>query len=288
MPQVTKRMQRRALRGWKRWILVVFIAFSPLYMDAWLNIKMRHHDYMTNYLNKERQRLNEELVSLSVNRASLERLERLSTSAEALGLGEPEPGQVHLITYDGHINSPASGQGRMVLAQRSAQNGALNWSAYEEDEVARFVHNMMVRGATMFQRIEQGLDSFLDVPMKVEASELDRMQQEAAHSDAMNASMPYGGENAGVSHDTPYAVSADRGAVQGDHTAQNTATQTAAVAAQAHRVETLPAPITSILGMPKESAFGVDRAATTDAAKENTASSDAVLDASLEDLLGSL
>ncbi len=280
MQQVTKRMQRRALRGWKRWILVVFIAFSPLYVDAWLNIKMRHHDYMTNYLNSERQRLNEELITLSVNRASLERMDRLSVRAEALGLGEPEPGQVHLITYDGSINSPASGQGRMVLAQRSAQSGAMNWSAYEEDGVARFVHNMMVRGATMFQRIEQGLDGFLSAPMKVEASELERDYQQVGYSDDMGAPMPYGGGYEVESYDAPYAVTSAEEGIESELD-----TSAASASAQDFRVETLSAPISAILGMPREPALNPQVEPETDTSAE---ASDSDLDGSLEELLGSL
>ena len=180
MQMVSKRMQRRALRGWLRWSVVVIVGFSPLYVDAWLNIKMRHHDYIISQLNTERNKLNNELISLTVNRASLERMDRLSTSAEVLALREPDPNQVHVIYYDGRINSANPGQGRMLLAQRNASREQDSALYHEEDGFVGVVHHLLVRGATIFQQVETSLTNLLDSPMKVEASELNREYDDTA------------------------------------------------------------------------------------------------------------
>lgn len=277
MQKVTKRMQRRALRGWKRWIFVVVVAFSPLFMDAWLNIKTRHQDYVNNFLNAERQRLNEELEDLSVNRASLERLDRLSVSAEALGLREPEPAQVQVIQYEGELNSPGSGQGRMLLAQRSAQSNALNSISYEEDGVAKVVHSVMVRGATVFQSIEDGLGSFLDAPAKVEASELPRENQLNLADTTSDVSTTYG-EGANSS---PPSYSDNPNTVDVNVANKDSMSYTP-LTPENSRVETLPTPLDAILEMPKNSVF-----TSEEEEKEKTAT-DASLDESLEAMLGAI
>ncbi len=270
MQMVSKRMQRRALRGWLRWSLVVIVGFSPLYVDAWLNVKMRHHDYIINQLNSERNHLNNELISLTVNRASLERMDRLSMNAEALALREPDPNQVHVIYYDGRINSVNQGQGRMLMAQRSATRDQETAIQHQEDGLAGVVHHLLVRGTTIFQQVETSLTNLLDSPLKVEASELHREYENGSKLYPLEATQEFSSLEATEPMNNRVDLSKSL-------TDKPLEPEVPVSGNQDVLFDTLQAPLDAIIEMPREPIFSN----TTPTHVEQS------LDDSIDDLLGS-
>jgi hypothetical protein len=86
------------VRNWFRWLPVLLVPFSVLFVETWLHTRILRDDYESYTLQIELRRLQESLKELRGQEASLNRLDRLDEQAPDLGLVEPEPDQIVILS----------------------------------------------------------------------------------------------------------------------------------------------------------------------------------------------
>ena len=95
------RKQRNAsLNSWIWWIPLLAAPFAIALCEIYLATQMRLNDYTNGRVNGEMRQLEKEMEGLRVEKARLERLDRLEDAAPNLGLVVPAPNQVRTILYD--------------------------------------------------------------------------------------------------------------------------------------------------------------------------------------------
>lgn len=95
------RKQRSAsLNTWLWWVPVLAAPFAVAMAEVYISTQMRLNDYATGEMNAEIRQLEQEIEGLRVERARLERLDRLEDAAPNLGLVVPAPSQLRTIYYD--------------------------------------------------------------------------------------------------------------------------------------------------------------------------------------------
>ncbi|MBI2425534.1 MAG: hypothetical protein HYV27_22100 [Candidatus Hydrogenedentes bacterium] len=117
MRKLERIRRRRALWGWIKWSPVLFILFSFLFADVWLNIETRRHDYAYIELNSAIREVRKEIKDLKRDRASLETFDQLAQVAPDLGLQEPEPDQIETITFRAEPLLPKEPLSSMITAE---------------------------------------------------------------------------------------------------------------------------------------------------------------------------
>jgi hypothetical protein len=99
MPRISARTRRQALFGWIKWIPVLFVLFSALFLDAWLTIRSRRDDYAFRQLMLEERELRKSLEQLRRQSAELGNLDRLDEEAVVLEMVKPEQHQLQTVYY---------------------------------------------------------------------------------------------------------------------------------------------------------------------------------------------
>lgn len=128
-------IQRRALRGWLKWVPVVAIPFSILFFHAWLNIQILRADYVLRELNSEARELEDRLAHTGIAETIHEDPEVLAERAAVLEFVQPSPGQREIIHYD-PASLPEYREGSpFALALRDAP--AIPEPAADESQLAR-------------------------------------------------------------------------------------------------------------------------------------------------------
>lgn len=87
------------LKGWVRWVALLFLPFSVLAFDTWLGTETLKTDYEIAELNRCAKVLHEEREALKLQEANQTTQNRIAMEAPDLGLIEPQPGQIKIIYY---------------------------------------------------------------------------------------------------------------------------------------------------------------------------------------------
>lgn len=93
------RIERVALKGWAKWLVVLLLPFSALSFDTWLNVGMLNRDFEIAETNRRLKQLGEKLDGLRIEQARLERQARCEMEAPELSLVKPEPNQIEIVYY---------------------------------------------------------------------------------------------------------------------------------------------------------------------------------------------
>jgi len=93
--------RRRAvpLTGWIKWLPVLALPFSVLFLETWLNVQTRVCDYEIFEINRSTRELQRTLDALKVREAQLAAMDRIGVRAPDLGLVEPNPGQIQTVYF---------------------------------------------------------------------------------------------------------------------------------------------------------------------------------------------
>lgn len=95
------RKQRNAsLYSWLWWTPALAAPFAVALYEVYLVTQMRINDYTSGEVNTQIRQMEMDIEGLRVERARLERLDRLEVAAPDLGLVVPSPSQVRTIYYD--------------------------------------------------------------------------------------------------------------------------------------------------------------------------------------------
>ncbi len=120
MRNLLVRRQRRMLRGWFRWIPVLAIPFTVLFIHAWLNIQILRADYVLRELDKESKVLQGQLDHAGVVQSVQQDPEILAAQADRLEFVPPKPGQREVISYNPREFTPSPDEEAFAMAQRGA------------------------------------------------------------------------------------------------------------------------------------------------------------------------
>ena len=99
MNKKTIKRQRRALRGWIKWVPVMLIPFSILFFHTWLNIQILRADYVLRELDGEARDLAERLNNTGMEETVHEDPNMLSEQAKLMDFVQPSPGQRESIPW---------------------------------------------------------------------------------------------------------------------------------------------------------------------------------------------
>jgi hypothetical protein len=99
MTKAFRRRQRRALLGYLWWTPLLCAAFAALFVDVWLGVQRTEADYREAELTARMRAAEQELAGFNFTVASRQKMDRLATLALALGLKEPQPGQLQRLVY---------------------------------------------------------------------------------------------------------------------------------------------------------------------------------------------
>ncbi|MBI4557471.1 MAG: hypothetical protein HY706_07810 [Candidatus Hydrogenedentes bacterium] len=116
------RPQRVRISGWAKWLPVLLLPFSVLFLETWLTTQSLEADYEVGRLNKRVRELREELDALRAEIAKLEAMDRVHAKAPDLGLVEPEPNQIEIIYAPPDSTAP-SREPHYTVAQLPLTNG---------------------------------------------------------------------------------------------------------------------------------------------------------------------
>ena len=104
-------IQGTVLGHWLRWLPVLLLPFSMVFVDTWLNTERINKDYRINELTMRRNGLREQLDALLNREAELVTMKRIESQAPGIGLGPPKPGQIRTIYYRRSQGPPTDGAG---------------------------------------------------------------------------------------------------------------------------------------------------------------------------------
>ena len=104
-------IQGMVLGHWLRWLPVLLLPFSMLFVDTWLNTERINKDYRVNELKMRRNELQDELDALLNHEAELVTMKHIESQAAGMGLGPPKPGQIRTIYYRRSQGPPTDGAG---------------------------------------------------------------------------------------------------------------------------------------------------------------------------------
>lgn len=93
-PRTRRQRQQEALWAWVKWVPVIAIPFSALFVDVWLHAGVLEHDFELGRLDQRRETVEKELERLRVREAALRKLTRLEDQAPLMGMIPPAPTQV--------------------------------------------------------------------------------------------------------------------------------------------------------------------------------------------------
>lgn len=99
MTKAFRRRQRRALLGFLWWMPLLCAAFAALFVDVWLGVQRTEADYREAELMARMRAAEKELAGFNYTVASRQKMDRLASLALALGLKEPQPGQMQRLVY---------------------------------------------------------------------------------------------------------------------------------------------------------------------------------------------
>ncbi|MFP4501581.1 MAG: hypothetical protein ACLFTT_11325 [Candidatus Hydrogenedentota bacterium] len=95
-----RRRQKKSFYGWVKWAPLFVAPLTVAMYEVYLGTQMRQNDYNASKTNTEIRRLEKSLELLTLEKARLERLDRLENQAPALALQAPNPSQLRVIYYD--------------------------------------------------------------------------------------------------------------------------------------------------------------------------------------------
>lgn len=108
-------IQGKVLGAWLRWLPVLLVPFSMVFVDTWLNTERINKDYQVNELKMRCSELQEELDALLNREAELVTMKRIESQAPGIGLGPPKPGQIRTIYYRPSQGPPTDGAGTTAV-----------------------------------------------------------------------------------------------------------------------------------------------------------------------------
>ena len=115
---------RRIFWGRLRWILLVLIPFSVMFVETWLNTQTIKRDYRDYELKAQMKTLSQSLDSLRIKQATLEKMDRMEVEAPDLGLVAPGPNQIREIHCKAHFGAPDTSVLTTFDMARSGERGA--------------------------------------------------------------------------------------------------------------------------------------------------------------------
>jgi len=99
MRAMSRRTRRQVIYGCIAWLPILFIVFSVLYVDAWLNTETRSNDYQLADLSGKIRSLQESINGVRAEEARFEAVKLLTMRASEIGLVEPQPQQIQIVQY---------------------------------------------------------------------------------------------------------------------------------------------------------------------------------------------
>ena len=111
-----ERRTRISFLGRFKWVPLLLLPFSVFFFEVWTQTRTLACDYAINDLSKRRQELVRHIDILKVEEAELKSLDRIEAKAPNLGLVEPEPGQIEVISASGGHEIPSYGRENYTLA----------------------------------------------------------------------------------------------------------------------------------------------------------------------------
>jgi len=99
MRAMSRRVRRQVMYGWIKWVPVLFVIFSVLYVDAWLNTETRNNDYELAKSSTRIREIQESINAMRAEEAYLEGIKRLALLASEIGMVEPQPEQIQVVRY---------------------------------------------------------------------------------------------------------------------------------------------------------------------------------------------
>ncbi len=79
------------------WLPVLLLVFGVLFYETWIQLQVYEQDYATSQLSREIRELKTQIKNLEAESADLAAMWRLESKALAMGMVEPQPGQVVVI-----------------------------------------------------------------------------------------------------------------------------------------------------------------------------------------------
>jgi hypothetical protein len=148
MRAMSRRVRRQVMYGWIKWVPVLFVVFSVLYVDAWLNTETRNNDYDLAKSSTRIREIQESINAMRAEEAYLEGIKRLALLASEIGMVEPQPEQIQVVRYATSDRRVLADDVPMALARLEQRKLRLRQGPERPDDAAQPAESVVTENAS--------------------------------------------------------------------------------------------------------------------------------------------